>query len=219
MPGETPATHLYYRGDLKQPRDEIAPADLTIATPPGVRFLIPAHDPQLPTTGRRLAWARHLVDGRHPLVGRVLVNRIWLHHFGRPLVDTPGDFGVLGSRPNLPELLDLLAVELVQEGWSLKRLHKQIMTSTVYRQSSHADPAKEAIDAVQYPRIGGCRCGGSMPKRCATGCWRPPAFWTRRCLARRSRSKTMPPVRWWSKATCRGGASICKCSGPSRSRS
>ena len=148
VPGETPATHLFYRGDLKQPRDEIAPADLTIATPPGVRFLIPAHDPMLPTTGRRLAWARHLVDGRHPLVGRVLVNRIWLHHFGRPLVDTPGDFGVLGARPNLPELLDLLAVELVNDGWSLKRLHRQIMTSTVYRQSSHGDPAKEAIDSA-----------------------------------------------------------------------
>ena len=63
-------------------------------------------------------------------------NRIWLHHFGRPLVDTPGDFGVLGSRPQIPELLDLLALELVREGWSLKRLHKWIMTSTVYRQSS-----------------------------------------------------------------------------------
>jgi hypothetical protein len=148
VPGEIPATHLFYRGDVKQPRDEIAPADLTIATPPGVRFLIPPHDPGLPTTGRRLAWARHLVDGRHPLVGRVLVNRVWLHHFGRPLVDTPGDFGVLGARPNQPALLDLLAVELVENGWSLKRLHKQIMTSTVYRQSSHADPAKEAVDSA-----------------------------------------------------------------------
>ncbi|HEY1785504.1 MAG TPA: DUF1553 domain-containing protein, partial [Pirellulales bacterium] len=148
VPGEIPATHLFYRGDIKQPREEIAPADLTIATPPGVRFLIPPDDPQLPTSGRRLAWARHLVDGRHPLVGRVLVNRIWLHHFGRPLVDTPGDFGVLGARPNLPDLLDLLAVELVEGGWSLKRLHKQIMTSSVYRQSSRSDPAKEAIDAA-----------------------------------------------------------------------
>ncbi|HTU26103.1 MAG TPA: PSD1 and planctomycete cytochrome C domain-containing protein [Pirellulales bacterium] len=147
VPGETPVTHLYYRGDLKQPRDEVLPADLTIASPPGTRFTIPPHDPALATTGRRLAWARHLVDGSHPLVGRVLVNRIWLHHFGRPLVDTPGDFGVLGSRPNLPELLDLLAVELVRCEWSLKRLHRLIMTSTVYRQSSHADAAKEAIDA------------------------------------------------------------------------
>ena len=148
VPGETPATHLFYRGDLKQPRDEIAPADLTIAAPPGSRYFIPPHDPALPTTGRRLAWARHLTDGRHPMIGRVLMNRVWEHHFGRPLVDTPGDFGVLGSRPNLPELLDLLAVELVRDEWSLKRMHKWIMTSTVYRQSSRNDPAKEAIDSA-----------------------------------------------------------------------
>ncbi|HTU25231.1 MAG TPA: PSD1 and planctomycete cytochrome C domain-containing protein, partial [Pirellulales bacterium] len=146
IPGETPVTHLFHRGDLKQPREEIGPADLTIAAPPGAHYVIAPHDPALPTTGRRLAWARHLVDGSHPLVGRVLVNRIWLHHFGRPLVDTPGDFGVLGARPALPELLDLLAVELVRGEWSLKRLHRLLMTSTVYRQSSHADAAKQAID-------------------------------------------------------------------------
>ena len=102
----------------------------------------------MPTTGRRLTWARHLTDGRHPLLGRVLMNRVWEHHFGRPLIDTPGDFGVLGSRPNLPELLDLLAVELPRDGWSLKRVHKWIMTSTVYRQSSRNDAAKEAIDSA-----------------------------------------------------------------------
>ncbi len=146
VPGETPETHLFYRGDIKQPRDVITPADLTIASPPGARFQIAGHDPALPTTGRRLAWARHLTDGKHPLVGRVLVNRIWLHHFGRPLVDTPGDFGMLGSRPQMPELLDLMALELVREGWSLKRMHKWIMTSTVYRQASAANPANEAID-------------------------------------------------------------------------
>jgi Protein of unknown function (DUF1553) len=79
-------------------------------------------------------------------VGRVLVNRVWLHHFGRGLVETPGDFGALGMRPTHPELLDWLADELVQSGWSLKHLHRVIMTSTVYRQSSRREPSKDAVD-------------------------------------------------------------------------
>jgi len=68
----------------------------------------------------------------------VLVNRIWQHHFGRGIVNTPGDFGVLGERPSHPELLDWLALELVRQGWSMKKMHKLIMTSTAYRQSSGA---------------------------------------------------------------------------------
>src|SRR5262249_28758089 len=74
----------------------------------------------------------------HPLVGRVLVNRIWLHHFGRAIVETPADFGMLGMRPTHPELLDWLADEFFRQGWSLKRMHRLIMTSAVYRQSSVA---------------------------------------------------------------------------------
>jgi hypothetical protein len=65
----------------------------------------------------------------------VLVNRVWLHHFGRGLVGTPSDFGVMGERPSHPELLDWLASDFVEHGWRLKRLHKLIMTSTAYRQS------------------------------------------------------------------------------------
>ncbi len=145
-PGKVPVTHLFYRGDYRQPKGAIAPGDLTIAAPEGQRVDLPEKDTSLPTTGRRLAWARTLVNGRHPLVGRVLVNRVWLNHFGRGLVDTPGDFGKLGVKPTHPELLDWLADELVRGKWSLKHLHRQIMLSTTYRQASAGDAKKRAVD-------------------------------------------------------------------------
>ncbi|RUL85364.1 DUF1553 domain-containing protein [Tautonia sociabilis] len=147
VPGILPETRLFHRGDHRQPTDPVGPGGLTIAAPQGERLELPADDPDLPTSGRRLAYARDLTSGTHPLVGRVLANRIWLHHFGRGLVDTPGDFGVLGRRPTHPELLDWLASELVRQGWSLKRMHRLIMTSTVYRQSSRRNPSHDAIDS------------------------------------------------------------------------
>ncbi|WP_422930843.1 DUF1553 domain-containing protein [Singulisphaera sp. PoT] len=147
IPGTVPVTKIFYRGDHRQPTKPVVPGDLTIAGAEGQRFEIPEKDGALPTSGRRLAYARHLVKGDHPLLGRVLMNRIWLNHFGRGLVDTPGDFGVLGTRPSHPELLDWLADELVRQGWSLKRIHKLIMTSTAYRQSSRISQASAAADS------------------------------------------------------------------------
>jgi hypothetical protein len=149
-----PATHIFHRGDHRQPTRPVGPGDLTIAAPSGVRIDL---DPKpgatgLPTSRRRLAYARHLVNGRHPLVGRVLANRIWMHHFGRGLVETPGDFGALGTRPTHPELLDWLASELVRQGWSLKRMHRLIMTSASYRQSSRRESADADADDVWYAR-------------------------------------------------------------------
>jgi hypothetical protein len=79
-------------------------------------------------------------------VGRVLVNRIWLLHFGRGLVATPTDFGVLGQQPSHPELLDWLARDFIDHGWQLKRVHRQIMTSSVYRQSSKQRPELSELD-------------------------------------------------------------------------
>ena len=146
VPGVAPETKLFHRGDYRQPMQVVAPGDLTIAAPEGERFDIVAKDPNLPTSGRRLAYARHLTSGTHPQFGRTIANRIWMHHFGRGIVDTPGDFGFLGARPSHPELLDYLALQLPAQGWSLKRLHKQIMLSTVYRQSSQRNPAQEAVD-------------------------------------------------------------------------
>lgn len=150
MPGNVPETFLFHRGDHKQPKHKVIPAALTVVAPEGRPFEIPANDEALTTTGRRLAYARWLTNGQHPLLGRVLVNRVWLHHFGRGIVPTPADFGTAGQPPTHPQLLDWLADEFVAGGWSLKRLHKLIMTSTVYRQSSLADPHKQEIDDSNY---------------------------------------------------------------------
>ena len=107
---------------------------------------LPQNNEALPTTGRRLAYANHLTNGRHPLTARVLVNRFWMNHFGRGLVATPEDFGVAGERPSHPELLDWLASEFMQGGWRLKRLHKLIMASQTYRQTSTRRPEAERTD-------------------------------------------------------------------------
>jgi mono/diheme cytochrome c family protein len=135
--GTVPATFVFYRGDHEQPKDKVLPGDLSIL---GAGPDIVENDPSLATTGRRLAFAKHLTSGDHPLVARVIVNRIWMHHFGRGLVDSPGDFGVLGQRPTHPQLLDWLASEFVVSGWSVKHLQRLIMTSSVYQQSSIKPP-------------------------------------------------------------------------------
>jgi hypothetical protein len=164
VPGQVPTTFLFSRGDPDQPRQAVPPGDLSILAAAGPGEL-PAKDPSRPTTGRRLALANRLTSGAHPLLARVLVNRVWMHHFGRGIVATPGDFGLLGERPTHPDLLDWLAIEFMQPAesdrsaaWRLKRLHKQIMTSRAYRQSSQRDPAKQAIDPEN-------RLLGRMPVR------------------------------------------------------
>lgn len=137
-PNHVPETKLFYRGDHQQPKQTVAPAALTVAVPEDQRLEFPLDDPALPTTGRRLAFARWLTDPDNPLFARVTVNRIWMHHFGKGLVATPADFGKLGVAPSHAQLLDWLADEFVRQGWSLKKLHRLMLTSTAWRQSKDA---------------------------------------------------------------------------------
>jgi hypothetical protein len=103
-------------------------------------------DETLPTTGRRLAFAKRLTDREHPLTARVIVNRVWMHHFGRGLVATPNDFGILGQTPSHPQLLDWLAAEFLDSGWSLKHLHRLILNSNAWQQQVRVDPQLIAAD-------------------------------------------------------------------------
>ena len=143
---EAPETRVFYRGDPGSPvGDPIAPRGLTAV---GARLLESPAD-KLPTSGRRLAYARHLTSGDHPLVARVLVNRFWKHHFGRGLVESP-DFGSRGDLPSHPDLLDWLAADFMANGWKLKRLHKLILTSQTWQQAS-TRPARSRAEGPRQP--------------------------------------------------------------------
>ena len=144
-PEAIPATFVFHRGDIEQPKDQVRPGDLTVLA--GQRQVeIPEKDPALPTSGRRLAFAKSLTDGKHPLVARVIVNQVWKRHFGKGLVNTPHDFGQLGERPSHPGLLDWLAAEFMEKGWSLKHLHTLLLTSRAWQQSSLRDEKRDLID-------------------------------------------------------------------------
>lgn len=160
IPGKIPATHFFFRGDPKQPKQTLTPAGLTVLsgeseTEQTSFTSIPTNDKSRKTTGRRLAFAKRLTNGRHPLFARVIVNRVWRDHFGKGIVDTPSDFGRLGERPTHPQLLDWLAAEFSPKsgkrkaksgGWDLKNLHRLIMTSAAYRQVSKRTSQLDAVD-------------------------------------------------------------------------
>lgn len=144
-PELVPATYVFNRGVFDQPKEKVGPSDLSVLA--GRRKVeLPEKNPALATTGRRLALAAALTDGKHPLLARVLVNRVWMHHFGRGIVATPGDFGQLGASPTHPKLLDWLSSEFMRTGWSQKHLHRLIMTSRTYRQASTRDATRDRID-------------------------------------------------------------------------
>jgi hypothetical protein len=129
-------THLLIQGDYTRPGRVVGP---------GVPAVLPPLEAG-PRPPDRMDLARWLFDPSHPLTARVTVNRMWLAHFGRGLVETENDFGTQGSPPSHPELLDWLATEFVALGWSQKAMHRLIVTSATYRQSSRSRPELAAID-------------------------------------------------------------------------
>ena len=136
-----PDTFRFHRGDPMQPREVIAPGALT-------RLGAPLHLPADATEGqRRLALAKWIASPTNPLTARVIVNRLWHHHFGRGIVDTPSDLGLNGGTPSHPELLDWLASELLARNWSLKSLHRLIVTSATYRQASGHNAKAARLDS------------------------------------------------------------------------
>ncbi len=143
-----PNSTVFFRGDPEQPKHSVQPAELYVLARHRGQSELPIEPIQEgASTGRRLAYAKQLTDGQHPLVARVAVNRMWQHHFGLGLVPTPNDFGAFGQRPTHPELLDWLACELVDSGWQLKRMHKRMVMSRTYRQQSQRTAEQDAIDA------------------------------------------------------------------------
>jgi hypothetical protein len=138
-----PPTYLRLRGDFTAKGPEVPPAFPAILCSNRSPAVARAK-PSLRSSGRRTALANWLVRPDNPLVARVMVNRLWQHHFGRGLVATPSDFGTMGDEPSHPELLDWLAKELIARDWSLKSIQRLIVTSATYQQSSRASrPARE----------------------------------------------------------------------------
>jgi hypothetical protein len=133
-------THILARGEYTAPGDRVGMRPLGV--------LLPPESPELPaTTAPRSELAKWIAAPENPLTARVMVNRVWAYHFGKGIVETPNDFGRMGSRPSHPELLDYLANEFVAGGFSVKKIHRLIVNSSAYRQSS-AEPTDAALKAA-----------------------------------------------------------------------
>jgi hypothetical protein len=137
-------TKLLRRGDVKSPEEVVTPAGLSAIVDLDPEFGLAADAPE---SERRLKFAEWLADSRHPLPARVMANRVWHFHFGQGLVATPNDLGLSGTAPTHPELIDWLAVKFIESGWSVKALHRLIVSSATYRQSSAMNAKAAAIDA------------------------------------------------------------------------
>jgi hypothetical protein len=148
-------TFVLRRGDYKSrgPRVTPRPPGVLLASQPASAFPVTAVSSEQAKPGRRAALAAWLARADNPLTARVIVNRLWQHHFGRGIVATPSDFGVRGDPPSHPELLDWLASELTREGWRCKPLHRLMVTSATYRQSSKPT-AKLAADDPENTLFG-----------------------------------------------------------------
>jgi hypothetical protein len=144
---ETPPSYLLVRGDPHSKGPQMQPGFIRVITYGNPPTTLPASTPH--TSGRRLALADWLVSPENPLTARVVVNRIWHHHFGRGIVPTLDNFGKMGELPTHPELLDWLAIEFMKQGWSIKQMHRLIMTSDAYKMASQFD---NAADAAKDPQ-------------------------------------------------------------------
>ena len=135
------ATHLLYRGDPDALREEVDPGAITTFASLGLKRSAPEQK-------RRLAMADWIVSRDNPLTARVMVNRLWQFHFGTGIVDTPSDFGLNGAKPSHPRLLDWLAVEFMESGWSIKHIHRLILNSKTWQQSSRPVAKAMQVDAA-----------------------------------------------------------------------
>jgi hypothetical protein len=147
---QAPETHIFKRGDPDQPLEEVLPAVPAVLAKE--RHAPP--QPAAKSTGRRLWFARWMISPDNPLTARVMVNRIWQHHFGEGLVATENDFGVAGEQPSHPELLDWLAAEFMANGWRLKPLHRMLVLSSTYQQATANESAtRRAADVDPANRL------------------------------------------------------------------
>ena len=140
---EAPKTYLLKGGNHDNPQEEIAPGFLSILDPTDVKIPTEAGSS---TTGRRSVLANWLADAKNPLSTRVIVNRVWHYHFGTGIAGTPSDLGLMGERPTNLALLDHLTTQFVDGGWSLKKLHKTIMLSAAWQQSSAFNESGAKLD-------------------------------------------------------------------------
>lgn len=149
--GRPSPTYIYRRGDPMTPGAPVGPGVPSVLTDGRTPFVVRPPWQGARSTGRRLAFAQWLTRSDHPLTARVIVNRIWKHHFGRGIVTTLSNFGRAGTKPTHPELLDWLTQEFLQQGWSLKRMHRLMMTSATYRQRSAAADSAPMRDRGEPP--------------------------------------------------------------------
>ena len=152
---DSPPTHILFVGNHEKPLDEVQPA-----FPEGITSEPPDIKPTATSSGRRTALADWLVGEKNPLTARVFVNRVWNQYFGKGIVGTVSDFGKAGDRPTNQELLDHLAFTFVKDGWSVKKLHRSILLSATYRQSSDyredvakADPENKLLAVFPRKRL------------------------------------------------------------------
>ncbi len=140
---QSPKTHVLNVGVYDAYKQEVQPGVLSILDPSDMKIVPPAG---LETSGRRSALANWLTEPKNPLTSRVMVNRIWHYHFGKGIAGTPSDFGVMGERPTNKELLDYLSATFVENGWSMKKMHKMILSSNTWQQSSDFNAASAKVD-------------------------------------------------------------------------